>query len=279
MRRIASFVHWLRARTGVCVIGGPVDSYVWPLLDQLLPYTTHTHVDTDLTLCMFGAAGRLGTRLRMFGDLRLEPLSRICCRTRQGLACGNALHAQDGYGATAETHKYPGEFLKRLAGLVAAWALSGTGRHRTNPIVEGKVRRHADRGPTAEGIKDRQRAEDRASTAGARSPAALMPTFPMTVEVCGIVRGALLRALRSTRGLRNCHLACGESPARLPPCEADIDVARGEVSAALGLPPDTHRQRHAASPLRHALFGTLVEKTGDSDVHVATWLREGAPSE
>ena len=91
------------------------------------------------------------------------------------------------------------------------------------------------------------------------------------------VRGALLRSMEASEALRNCHLACGVAPPRGPPSEKEIDAARVSVCAALGVPLAHRSLRHPASPLRYALSQALTAAAQDSDVHVAEWLREGAP--
>ena len=72
-------------------------------------------------------------------------------------------------------------------------------------------------------------------------------------------------------------MACGVAPVRTPPEDDEVDIARAAVSAALGLPPWVHRQRHAASPLRYGLFKAIVDATGDPDKAPPKWLKNGAP--
>ena len=91
------------------------------------------------------------------------------------------------------------------------------------------MHRHVDRGETVEARKARQRREDDECTAGARNPAAIVPRMPKTLEVMGRIRVALIQAVRSTPGLRDCHLACGPAPQRAPPSASDVDVARRAV--------------------------------------------------
>ena len=230
---------------------------------------------------MFGSPARGALRLQVFGDLTFAPLSRVCYRTPAGLACGNRLHAQsgfaDGAGSPSSARAFPTQFARRFAGVLAQWALTPTSRRRLALTGEGTVHRHVDRGETVEARKARQRREDDECTAGARSPAAIVPHMPKTLEVMSRVRVALFQAMRSTPGLRTCHLACGAAPRRAPPSAADVDVARRAVCTALGIEAARADLHHQASPLRYGLFQALTEATEEKDTAPAEWLRSGAP--
>ena len=237
--------------------------------------------DFDLSLCMFGSPARGAVRLRAFGAISFAPLSRVCYRTQAGWACGNRLHAQSGFaagdGPPASTQAFPIQFLKRFAGILASWALTPTSRRRLALASEGTVHRHVDRGETVEARKARHRREDNECTAGARNPAAIVPLMPKTMEVLSRVRVALFHAMRTTPGLRDCHLACGPAPQRAPPAAADVDVARRAVCTALGIEASRADLHHPASPLRYGLFQAITEATEDPDKAPAEWLRSGAP--
>ena len=99
------------------------------------------------------------------------------------------------------------------------------------------------------------------------------------LDAMSTVRDTLLQIMEDEPGLRDCHLACGTSPARPPPDEQLIDVARRAVCEALGVsdPEHTAALHHSASPLRYGLFWALTRATQDIDVHPAKWLRKGAP--
>merc|ERR1712051_355431 len=113
--------------------------------------------DFDLCLCMFGSPARGPLRLRVYGsdgDLTFGPLSRVCHRTPAGWACGNKLHAQsglvDGVGPSSPSQAFPAQFVRRLAGMLAQWALTATSRRRLALTGPGRVHRHVDRGETVE---------------------------------------------------------------------------------------------------------------------------------
>ena len=60
-------------------------------------------------------------------------------------------------------------------------------------------------------------------TAGARNPALVVPTMEPLMTAMDKVRGALLKVMAEKPGLADCHLACGEAPARAPPREDELD--------------------------------------------------------
>ena len=114
-----------------------------------------------------------------------------------------------------------------------------------------------DRGATDETTRERHRREDDECTAGARNAALIVPGMAPLLDTVSQVRDTLLRVMDEEPGLRDCHLACGTAPARQPPDEQLIDVARRAVCEAMGVtdPERTAALQHSASPLRYGISG------------------------
>ena len=214
-RLLGEAVAWATVGDGCCVITHPVDSYLWRLLNDVLP--DHAPTDIDYCRCMFGDTIRGATRIRTYGDLSLSPLALVCRRLPTGLLCGSAAHAPLGYAEAQRPTDLPDKFCKRFAGLIAKWALAPTGRDRVQVTSSGRVARHRDRGESPASRRERHASEDAASTAGARNPAQVVAAMPRMIKAMARVRRALLRAMDRAPGIRDCHLACGLTPPREPP--------------------------------------------------------------
>ena len=155
--------------------------------------------------------------------------------------------------------------MKRLIGLMAQWALTATSRRRVALADGGRIHRHVDRGETPQARKERQDKEDEECTAGARNASDIVATMPETLTTMNLIRDALVEAMRAVPALQDCHLACGESPQRLPPAETDVDTARRLVCAALGLDSEDGQAHHPASPLRYRLFQAFGTENSDDN--------------
>ena len=279
-RLTAEAVRWslAPANGSSCTIANPAGSYLWRLLDDLL--SDCPCADVDLTRCMFGDLVKGPTRLRTYATgngLDLSLVSSVCRKSGAGWACGSEAHQELGFTDAALPPLLPQRLVQKLVGIVAKWALGPTARQRLQVTDAGKVKRHADRGPTSSSRREQFELQNAASTAGARNPAGLMKDLPRTVATLGKVRLALLESMRTRASLRNGHLACGLAPARRRPREADVAEARAAVCNALGMDPSEGEAHHAASPLRYALFAALTAATEDRDTEPARWLKEGAP--
>ena len=66
----------------------------------------------------------------------------------------------------------------------------------------------------------------------------------------------------------------GNEPSRQPPSDATILKLRQQVGKVLGVPAEAADAHHECSPWRHELFKAVLQRTQDSDVAVAEWLKE-----
>ena len=94
--RTAHMVRWILSRGGAGSIENPARSYLWTLLAQLLPNIACQ--DVLFSACMFGAPWLKPTMLRVFGDLDLRPLGKVCRRINGHLSCGRSEHVKLGFG-------------------------------------------------------------------------------------------------------------------------------------------------------------------------------------
>ena len=119
--------------------------------------------------------------------------------------------------------------------------------------------------------------EDLICSAGMRNPARVVRAWPRLQEAMQPVREALRAARAIDQDLANLADACGLAPTRAPPSEEAIGRARAAVVEALGLPAEAGQGRHAASDIRFGMVEAVLRHTGDPDVALAEWLRDGAP--
>ena len=91
------------------------------------------------------------------------------------------------------------------------------------------------------------------------------------------IRDVLTAQVQRQPDLQGLVDVCGESPQRSPPKESSIAKARKAVAKSLGLSAKAAERTHPASPWKWKLVEAVQRKTGDPDVVLSEWLRDGAP--
>ena len=275
--RSAFLVRQLLQLGGAGSVGNPANSYLWQVFDEMLGDLEHS--DVHYHQCMFGAPIRKPTRLRVFGDLDLGSLGRICTRRFGKFACGRRFHLPLGFGGvpTSVTAAYPRQLCKLWAACIQRHSLIPTASARLSVASEGRVLRHRDRGATIESKHERHLREDAACTAGLRNPAAVVALWPQLREALRPVRRALGKHIDQHPELCDLATCCGSSPSSSPPDEHAVAQARLVVARVLRVSDAEAEHRHPASPLRYRLFHALQERSEDADRHVPEWLEKGAP--
>ena len=91
------------------------------------------------------------------------------------------------------------------------------------------------------------------------------------------VRTALLRAYHQIPDLQQLPLAVGEHAVRDPPKCESIDAARIAVADALGICREKRNLRHPAGKWRYMIVQAIQKASGDPDVYLGPWLKDGAP--
>ena len=141
----------------------------------------------------------------------------------------------------------------------------------------GPVRRHAARGAPVHSPKEHRRQQDEACQAGMRDAAQLAQTWPELWEAMAPVGHVLAKARASSAELRGLSGALGKAASRAPPSEESVRTLRSAVALELGLTAGEAEDRHPASPWRHRLVAAVQDRSGDPDVVLRDWLRDGAP--
>ena len=145
------------------------------------------------------------------------------------------------------------------------------------PVFEGRVHRHSSRGASSFSAKDAKRSEDEACQAGLRNPASLLATWPQLWHAMAPVGVALLQARQLHPECQDLYRTLGGSPEGNPPAAAVVEEVRECVGRAIGLPPGQAQLRHAACPWRHEIVRQIQRSSGDPDMPLAVWLRDGCP--
>ena len=282
----ASIAEWAAAELGAWVmILCPASSYFWrmPCVRSLLD---HGFIDTVFCPCMYGSAEKRPARVRCFP--RVPPSLGRTCRWEPRLgrhACGAAEHAALRPGAADAATSLAGHpgVVEAWARDVAVWAQRGqvTGPRlppQQAPDRHRRVAPHWTRATFTRTPREQKAMEDAACTAGLRNPAWLVEApGAQLASALAPVRQALLAARAARGGLQGLAGACGLAPRRPLPSEEDVAFARLQVGRSLDLSWARADQHHASSPLRHNIFGAVLERLDDSDRVIADWLRDGAP--
>ena len=113
--------------------------------------------------------------------------------------------------------------------------------------------------------------------AGARSPYHIIQEWPEYREAMKPVSEILLGAIRQDSDLSCMYLACGPNPVRPPPAEQTVQEVRAKLASKLSLSAMEAEAHHESSTWRYNIIGQVLRAAGDPDVHVTSWLRDGAP--
>ena len=140
-----------------------------------------------------------------------------------------------------------------------------------------KIGRHSSRGDTLPSRKDLREQEDALCNAGMRNPSRVCQRWQGLVTAMMPVRAALLTAYHRHPDLQQLPLAVGENAVRSPPTEASIDAARAAVAEALGICREERNLRHPAGKWRYAIVQAVQKASGDPDIPLGSWLKDGAP--
>ena len=70
---------------------------MWLVFDEIMSIP---FVDIHFMQCRFGSPFYKPTRLRVFGDLDLRKLNKVCTKKLGVFTCGKAFHQGLGFGAT-----------------------------------------------------------------------------------------------------------------------------------------------------------------------------------
>ena len=97
------------------------------------------------------------------------------------------------------------------------------------------------------------------------------------MRALALVRHLLLRHLEKYPALVCVDRMVGPSPSCTPPSRSWVSPLLAELATLWGLTYNDVLATHPASPLRYQVFAQLLALTGDPDVEIATWLRDGAP--
>ena len=197
--------------------------------------------------------------------------------------CGRPEHDVLGFGATATqpTAAYPALLCHLISDILIAGARLTTSaegaRASAEVVAEGRVKRHTLRGDSIDGAKVLKRAEDEKALAGMRNPASVCKEWPSLVEAMRPVQIALLAFQRGHPEFQGLGGACGATPARAPPSEAGVKTLQAKVAKAIGISVRQASLSHPASTWRYEVVKAIQQACSDPDVHLATWLRDGAP--
>ena len=113
--------------------------------------------------------------------------------------------------------------------------------------------------------------------AGMRNAASVIRSWPKLVEVMEPIAeflGAKIDRVPGFQGLAGC---CGSDPVRAPPSATLLSLLRTQVAEVLGLPRGAGHANHVAAPWKYELIEEVGRQAGDPDVHLASWLKDGAP--
>ena len=137
------------------------------------------------------------------------PNETVQCTQRGGSnTCGQVAHEVLEFGATptGPAAAYPVALCGFIGGLLldgaSRTASASDARASADLISEGRVKRHALRGTTDEGARERKRAEDDAAQAGMRNPATVCKSLSSLVEAMSPVQSILLALQRGHPGFR-----------------------------------------------------------------------------
>ena len=197
------------------------------------------------------------------------------------LACHSAVRAIEPSGAVCPGRASHARAARPSADCAAARPAPAPrllpGQPDQDPHDRARVLPHPLRGAADPSAREQRSAEDRVCTAGLRNPAQVVSQWPELRQTMARVRAALLPVRAGLRELQGLAGACGERPARAPPSEAAVDLARRAVGAALGLDRRAVGEHHPSSPLRHRIVQAVLRQSHDTDTHVGAWLKYGAP--
>ena len=277
-RRMHDFaVKAARDLQAAVTLSAPAASYLWMFLDDG-SMASSKYSDVVLSSCLYGASARKNIKLRCW-NLATAKLSNRCVRRRGQWSCG--IRDKLGHGKMRPDEPYPDllrhDWQKAYQAALDDMASPESARAEVAFTSEGRVKRHRARGSEQESARERKTREDLASNAGMRNPAEVLKRWPELGSAVTPVLAALRRARAADASLRGLVQCCGKAPERPPPSECAVAKARAAVEQALGLPVGAAEEPHAASPWRYALVREVQRRARDPDVHVAKWLKEGAP--
>ena len=162
-------IKYLTSQLGACgSLEQPAASYMLPFLDNegLLGCSGQVY----LNQCRFGRPYKKPTVFLTFGGLDLSPLAKVC---RGQTTCGRPFHMRLGFGegSTSAAAAYPSALCASYAGALYRFVTSqcprpDTAVERLTISIDGKLRRHVDRGISEPSIRERRQEEDRVARAG-----------------------------------------------------------------------------------------------------------------
>jgi hypothetical protein len=198
-------------------------------------------------------------------------------------SCGRAAHQVLEFGSTptGPAAAYPPKLCHFMSDLLvdsaAGIASAAEARGTANVISEGRVKRHALRGDTSDSAREIKRAEDEAALAGMRNPASVCKAWPALVTAMRPVQVALLQWHRAHSTFRGLAGVCGSEPSRAAPSDKAVRAMRAQVSVAVGLTAAKGEEANPSSTWKYQLVRSTQTLCEDPDVHLSTWLEEGAP--
>ena len=259
----------------------PLGSYMMPFLEKDGAFKGTPYQKLVFHQCMFGTKYKKPTAMYCFGSFCPKNLAKSCCWSWENhlFSCGQWEHEILGFGQnpTGPAATYPWGFCRAYAGELDKFSRTRSSIDRVNLHTDGKVRRHQDRGETDWSQKEIKEAEDAVASAGARNPHWVIQEWPEYCEAMRPVSEVLLNAIRQEPDLSCMYLACGPNPVRPPPAEHTVQEARARLASKLSLSTAEAEAHHESSTWRYNIIGQIQRAAGDPDVHVASWLRDGAP--
>ena len=258
-------------------LSAPAASYLWMYLDDGSGADSK-YTDTVLSTCRYGSSTRRNVQLRCW-NMSAVTLRARCLRRHGQWTCG--LRDLKGHSEPTLQDRYP-DLLRQtwVAAYRDALAVMATPESARADVAfasEGRVKRHRARGSEQESAREKKAREDYTSNAGMRNPAEVLKRWPEMATAVAPVLAALRSARSENERLRGLVRCCGKEPRRQPPSEAAVAAARTLVEQALGLPSGSAERHHEASTWRYELVREVQRRAGDPDIHVAKWLKDGAP--
>ena len=241
--------------------------------------------------CMYGADYPKPTHLLCSPGWR-PALTRRCTKdpTTGLFSCG---HTEKGgrnphvpLGTAGGTTM--GKAAQYVDGLVEEWALEVVRLQESlnsvsppsSMAVEAAPRivRHVTRGCDPESTREQRDRENWECRAGLRNPRFIAREHPELPKTMRGIADVLRQARQKNPAFQNLQGACGETPARPPPTDAEVQELRATIYSYLGISSQQGKARHPRTEWRAGLVEKVQELTGDPDTAVASWLRWGAPA-
>ena len=284
--RTKDLAEWAAAELkAVVTIETPESSYLWDYWGKGEVPGVKVE-DITFSQCHFGTAYRKNTRLRCYNETPTA-LAKKCAIAGDHFTCGISRaegHRVLEFGGedTQAAAAYPEELCKQWAKVVVDWRCSKVSSRKALGQVRlvqhgGKVRRHKLRGPSDVSTKELREQENQNCLAGMRNAATVVRAWPKLVEVMEPIAEFLGQKIDRVPGFQGLAGCCGSDPVRPPPSETLLSLLRSQVADLLGLTRGAGQANHEAAPWKYEIIEEVGRRAEDPDVHLATWLKDGAP--